>query len=168
MLAQKQKELEENKTRYEMLFADCNHHKAKSISLQHSLEEALSELRFARQSQFLIEENRKDLPMDIVHKYKQLRAQFEEKIKVLNSTRSDLFALQTDLFALQKNQEIEALEEEPLFEKLHHLLEENQALEEEIEALEQVTTTFLTKKSSTRTKKAQKLDKMLELQFDME
>ena len=82
------------------------------------------------------------LPKEIKEAHLQLRAQFEEKSKVLNETRKTLFSLEGEHFALCK----EYLEKEHqpnetmicLQKDLRTLLEENESLKKEIATLEQI------------------------------
>lgn len=169
-LVHKGKALEDLQKSYEQLFNEALQHKNHVVSLKGSLEDALDELRKLRQEHYLLQEKQAEFPTDVSHKYKQLRAQFEEKSTILEQTRRDLFALEGRLTVLSKEKEEQTFEaqreQEILWEMLKNLEEENQFLEQEVLALEQVVTTEQPKKKPLRTKKGSPIEEMLELQFE--
>lgn len=135
---------------------------AQIFSLTQSLEEALSEVQHERQKAFLLEEKLKTTPTDIDHKYKQLRDQFEEKSKLFDKARQDLFDLQGELIQLQKAEQFDKKESSCALEA--ELTAQILELQDEVEALEELLSAHW-KKSANR-KKSKALEEMLELQFE--
>ncbi len=168
-LLSKEQALEEITEGAQALTEEAAEKRTRASSLQDSLEEALDELRALRQHTYLKDESLKQIPIDLPQQHQQLRGQFEEKSVILDQTRRRLFTIEGHLLSLKKDWGMEKLDEsvdqKKLIGLIQSLTEENERLEEEVTSLELLISDFLTKKKKSPSKKKEKLERMLELQF---
>lgn len=143
---------------------EAKQQKNRALAFETSLQDALDELREARQMHYLEREMGKILPKNLPSQHKQLRDQFEEKSMILDQTRRRLFTLEGQLLALKKEQMIQELSEdsheETLLKALERVVQENEDLENEIIQLEK-----LLSQSPPSKKKEKKAQQVLEFQF---
>ena len=169
-IAQIEKEHGELQVGYEQIHDTSQKEKVKGSDLRTSLEDALEALRAAHELNFLKNQHYASLPTDLPSQHKQLREQFDEKALVLDQTRRRLFALEGQLFLTRKEQVDEKLDPQEELDfmqtDLALLNEENQRLEVEIESLEALVSQLLKPKEKKKTPSKQKVEQMLELQFD--
>ncbi len=169
-IAQIEKEHGELQVGYEQIHDTSQKEKVKGSALHTSLEDALEALRAAHELNFLKNQHYASLPTDLPSQHKQLREQFDEKALVLDQTRRRLFALEGQLFLTRKEQVDEKLDPQEELDfmqtDLALLNEENQRLEVEIESLEALVSQLLKPKEKKKTPSKQKVEQMLELQFD--
>lgn len=143
---------------------EAKQQKNRALAFETSLQDALDELREARQIHYLERETGKILPKNLPSQHKQLRDQFEEKSLILDQTRRRLFTLEGQLLVLKKEQAMQELSEDPqeetLLQALERVIQENENLEQEIVQLE----TLLSNSPSSK-KKVKKVEEVLEFQF---
>jgi len=143
---------------------EAKQQKNRALAFETSLQDALDELREARQIYYLEREMGKILPKNLPSQHKQLRDQFEEKSMILDQTRRRLFTLEGQLLALKKEQAMlslsEDLQEEALLHALDRVIEENENLEKEVVQLE-----ALLSHTPSAKKKEKKAAQVLEFQF---
>lgn len=89
-------------------------------------------------------------PELVMRQYHQLKIQFEEKSKILNETRKNLFVAEEKLMAFQKEMEESAIdydlsEIKKLQDEIEILVKENEELESEVSSLEGLISHILAK-----------------------
>ena len=103
--------------------------------------------------------------------YKQLKQQFEEKSEVLHQTRRELFQVEGKLVALQKECEQSAIDLNPnelvLIDHLKEVEEECKDLETQVECLQELVSELISKKKTTRTKKAKSKEDSLKADLEL-